>query len=310
MRLLQAALPLAAAQHGVVSRRQLIDAGVGGAAIARAVRGDLLIRCHRGVYAVGHPALTEDGRHLAAVLACGDGAVLSHLSAAVAWRMLSAAAALHVTSPGQRGGALPGIHHHRALVLPADRSTRVGIPLTTPERTIADCAALLQRRPLAAMVDRALRRGLIDADRMCRGLVAGRRGARVLRDVLAERGGQETTRSELERRMLGLVRARGLPAPRVNVFLQDLGYEVDLLWAAQGVVVELDGWRFHAGRVAFEADRRRDADLQARGLAVARFTWKQVAGDPAWVADRLTSLLSRSESVARSERRSDLGANG
>lgn len=274
---------LAARQYGVVSRSQLLAMGIGAGAIDTRLKRHGLHRLHRGVYAVGHLALVPLAREMAAVLACGDGAAVSHRSAAVIWHLLAATEddAIDVTVTRSSGRRRAGLRVHRSTRL---RRTDVrhlrGLPVTTPGRTLIDLADMATDRELERAFHEALTRRLLNA----RSLMAetarfqGRRGvARVKR--LVQQGGPETlTRSEAEERFLALVRAAGLPDPEVNVRIQ--GHEVDFLWRERRLVVEVDGFQFHSSREAFERDRRRDADLQATGLSVLRITWRQIAQEP------------------------------
>ncbi len=259
-------------QHGVVTTAQLAAAGIDRAATMRRARAGRLHRLHRGVYAVGHRALSLEGRCLAAVLACGTGAVLSHRSAAELWEILPPArGAAHVTVPTHAGREKRrGIVVHRSITLGRTSVTeRSGVAVTTPQRTLDD----LRRRLDAELHRRAARRAL-DL-----GLVAA-----------ADLGSEsELTRSRLERRFLALCRRHRLPRPDVNARVGR--YEVDFLWREDSLIAETDGFRYHGTREAFERDRARDATLQARGYRVLRFTASQVEETPAAVVAPLRALL-------------------
>jgi len=240
---------------------------------------------------VGHAALTPRAERLAAVLACGEGAVLSHRSAAVEWGMLleDAVDVIDVTVPHRR--VRPGIRTHRAELRPDDLRVRYGVPLTAPARTLLDIAPALDPRDLVRALERARIDGLLtpeDLDALAR-RAAGRRGARALRALLSD--GPAFTRSEAERALLAPVRRAGLPMPRTNVRVA--GHEVDAFWPAERLVVEVDGYRFHGGRAAFERDRRRDADLQAAGHRAIRVTWEALRCRPEGVVARLAGALAR-----------------
>lgn len=261
---------LAAVQHGVVTREQLYAAGVGRSGVGRRVEDGRLHRVHHGVYAVGHRRLSMEGRWMAAVLACGKGAVLSHHSAAVLWRLLdSADGPVHVslqTTAGRR--RRDGIRIYRRTSL--DRSSvteRRGIPVTAPARTIADLRGTVS----AARLRRAIRQA----------------------EVLGLRTGLDEatapTRSELEDLFLRLCRRHRIPMPEVNVRIA--GREVDFLWRRQRVVAETDGYRFHRGAGAFEDDHDRDLDLRAAGFDVIRFTFRQVTAEPSRVAASIAAEL-------------------
>ena len=285
---------LAARQHGVVSLPQILAAGAGHGAVQRRVRAGRLHRLFPGVFAVGHPAVSPLGRHLAATLACGDDAVLSHRAAAHlhgVWT--SRFAPPEVTIPGTRRRGPAGIRAHRGRLDPADVTTVDGIRVTTVARLLLDLAEGLAVAHLVAVVDRCQARRLYDPDavRAVIGRGAGRRGLRTLtRALMIVRPQDVLTRSELERRALRLLADAGIATPEVN---EKLGrYEVDLLWRDRGLVVELDGREWHDTADAFERDRRRDADLMASGWRVMRLTWRQVVNEPRWVAGRLRAALA------------------
>jgi hypothetical protein len=284
----------AARQFGVASVEQLREAGLDASAIGRRAQGARLHRVHRGVYAVGHPALTRHGEWLAAVLACGPGAVLSHLTAAALWELRpERPGRIHVTVPsraGRRGPAVVALHRPRRF--PADDVTvHLGIPVTTPARTLLDACAGLPRHAVARTVEQAEIRGLLDLERLGAMLAdaRGRRGLAALRAQVARLGEPVVTRSDLEARFLALCDRQALPRPEVNARLGR--FEVDVLWRRARLVVELDGRETHATRAAFERDRARDAELQVAGFRVVRFTYRQVVDDPAGVAATVRALL-------------------
>jgi hypothetical protein len=255
-----------------------------------------LHRIHAGVYAVGHARLTWRGRMVAAVLASGPGAVLSHRSAGIWWGLLplGAAVRIDVSVPRGRRGAT-GVRTHRPRSLDAQDATyHDGIPITSVARTLLDLAATA--RP------RELERALAQAERMQRydgaaiaGVLArsnGHQGAgRLARAAWTE---PALTRSELERRFLDIVDRAALPRPRVNVPLDapDHGrIEVDFHWPKHRLIVETDGEESHGTHQAFTQDRRRDAALAAAGHRVVRFTWRDVTLDTERVERRLRKLL-------------------
>jgi very-short-patch-repair endonuclease len=274
---------LAGRQYGVVSRSQLLSMGIGTGAITTRVRKHYLHRLHRGVYAVGHMALVPLAREMAAVLACGRGAAISHRSAAVVWHLLASTedAEIDVTVPARGRGSRSGLRIHRSRQLsPQDIRHLRGLPVTAPWRTLVDLADTGSDRELERATHEALTRRLVNARRLLADLnrYRGRRGIGRLRKLLEDDESPTITRSEAEERFLALVRVAGLPAPEVNVPLR--GHEVDFLWRDQGLVVEVDGFQFHSTRAAFERDRQRDAELQAAGLRVLRLTWRQVVHSP------------------------------
>jgi very-short-patch-repair endonuclease len=171
--------------------------------------------------------------------------------------------------------------------------SRDGLRLTAPARTVLDLAGLLSDRELERAVNEALVLKLTTHEDLTHTVrrSKGRRGTRSLRALLDRAAGPTFTRSEAEQRLRRLLRGAGLPAPETNVRVGP--YEVDLLWRAELLVVEVDGYAFHSTRFAFERDRARDADLQARGLRVLRFTWRQIVDQPDVVIARVTQLLKR-----------------
>jgi very-short-patch-repair endonuclease len=268
---------LADAQHGVVTRSHLLHAGLTNERIDRLARAGRLHRLYRGVYAVGHRVLTLEGRWMAAVLACGPNAALSHTTAAAARDLRRADSAIHVTVPGRGGRQAPrGITLHRSPTLtPAQVVRYRGIPVTTVARTIIDLAGTVTREELERIVDEADRRRLVD--------FAALRSARspALRAVLRAYD-PAPTRSELERRFLRLCRERGLQRPEVNAVIE--GIEVDFVWRDRRLIVEVDGYAFHRSPADFERDRERDVHLAMRGWTTRRFTWRQVTTRAKWVA--------------------------
>lgn len=263
--------------------------------VQRRLENAHLLRLHRGVYAVGHDRLTREGRWLAAVLAV-PGAVLSHRAAAALHGIRDSDRAADVTTT--RRASARGIVVHGTTVLDAhDVTTRSGIPVTTVARTLVDLASILLPDQIAKLLREADRRGLLDAMALHAALDRtrgrGGDGRRALRAALAEheRFATSLTRSELEDRFLPLLDAHGLPRPRTNHPID--GMQVDACWQQQRLVVELDGWAFHADRHAFQDDRTRTARLMTAGYAVVRFTHADVVGRPAWVADTVRALLAR-----------------
>jgi predicted transcriptional regulator of viral defense system len=285
-------------QHGVVSLRQLEELGLRGSAIRKRVARGSLHRVHRGVFAVGHPLLTVEGRLMAAVLACGPGAVLSHRTAAAHWGISAdATARLDVSSPRRAGRGRPGITVHSGAALkPGDATVREGIPCTTVARTLVDLAGMIDRAALSRACERAEALRLFDGRAVTAQLAraGGRSGAAALRATLADwLAESEFTRNEFERRFLELCSEAGVPRPEVNVWLAlpGEGVEVDFLWPAEGLAVETDSRTHHGTRRAFERDRRRDQRLLVAGFRVARFTWRQVFNRPDEVVATLRALL-------------------
>lgn len=281
---------LAKRQHGLVTRHQLLALGVARGAIDFRLRAGRLHSVHRGVYAVGHASLSQRGVWFAAVLAYGEGTVLSHLGAAALWGLVDPVPRVDVTAPRGRPGR-KGIRLHRATVYPEERAMRHEIPVTSVARTLLDIAELSSERRLRRAYEEADRLGLLRreaVERACeRGV--GRRGLAVLQKLMVEeRTG--ATRSALEDLFVSLCRREQLPTPTVNARL--LGFEVDALWQEQRLVAELDGFAFHHHRAAFERDRARDAALQAAGYRVVRFTHRRLERESDAVAQELRAMLA------------------
>jgi very-short-patch-repair endonuclease len=251
---------------------------------------------HRGVYLVGHSVLANGARELAAVLACGPAAVVSHNTAAYLWQLLPYPAnpgPVNVTIAGRERARRAGIRIHCVQTL-GQRDIRAlhRIPITTPARTLLDLATalppyLLERALAEAQVRRLARRDDL-VEQIERNM--GRPGTRALRRLLDLEGGPAATRSEAERRLLKLIRAADLVSPKVNPRVGR--YEVDFLWSEQRLVVEVDGYAFHSNRRAFEQDRERDATLAAAGYTVLRVTWRQLVGQPQAVVARIAAALA------------------
>jgi predicted transcriptional regulator of viral defense system len=276
----------AARQHGVVSQRQLAAAGVSWEAVRHRVKTGRLTRLHRGVYRVGptHTALTSP---MAAVLACGPTAALSHHAAAALHGITRPRAGpIDVTVRSGQPRSRAGIRVHRATV---EVVTVQGIPVTTVARTLRDLAAELSQRDLQRAVEEAQIQRKLDHASLARAVdrAAGHRGARALRATTSD---VAMTRSEAERRLVELIRRAGLPEPQTNKRIG--GWEVDAVWPAEGLALEVDGFAFHSTREAFERDRLKHADLAAAGWRVSRVTWRQLVDEREAVVARLTRALS------------------
>ena len=279
---------VAGRRHGLVTTRQLLALGLGRNGIALRVAAGRLHRVHRGVFHVGHATLTREARWLAAVLACGDGALLSHASAAALWGIADHDPVLiDVTATGG-GRKVAGIRAHRHRLGDVDRAEHLGIPVTAPGRTLADISYGRPFREVRTRVRRAEYLDLFDI-RATREANA-RRPSRALGQVLRVYELNARSRSELEREFEDLCRRHHLPQPVNNVLVH--GFLVDFLWAPQRVVVETDGWRGHRGRGAFQDDRTRGVELSARGFVVLRFTFADVLDRPGWTARRLRTVLA------------------
>ena len=226
------------------------------------------------------------------MLACGDSAVLSHRSAAVAWALLAGLDGdVDVIVPERGRQRRPGIRVHRSRLQPVEVTRRHGMPVTTPLRTILDLAAVARPAELELAVAEAERRRLATTPNVRKAIEESprRAGMAQLRSFLDRVGGPALTRSAAERELLRLVRAAGLPAPEHNVAAG--GHVVDLMWREQRLVAEVDGYAYHSGRAAFERDRSRDAELLAAGYRVLRVTWRQLVERPEAVVARLAEGL-------------------
>jgi very-short-patch-repair endonuclease len=287
---------LAEKQHGVVSRRQLIDAVVGRLMIQRRLESRRLLPLYRGIYAVGHRRLRREGHWLAAVLAVGPGAVLSHREAAALHELRPAArTSVDVTVAGQR--TVPGLQIHRVRRLGIDDVTRIdGIPVTTVARTLVDLATVVPPHALHKAIEEAERSNRLDVwaieAAMARTRGRNGRGHATVRAALAELVATTTTitRSALEERFLSLLDVHGLPRPQTNQLID--GIEVDAVWRRWRLVAELDGWAFHSTRAAFQRDRDRSNDLTAEGWTVLRFTYADVVERPAVTARRIAQAAT------------------
>lgn len=288
-----AADAIAARQHGLVTRRQLLEAGVSMPVIDRRVQNGRLVPAFRGVYLVG-PLRSARSREMAALLACGPESVLSHESAVSLRELVGprpTGGVVHIALPRGHRRPRPGIRlHHLPTLVESDVSVVDGLRVTTAARTLLDVATRWPSRALERAVADALEREITTIDAL-HGLLArhpGRSGTRRLRILLSGRG-PALTRSELEALFLEKVRRARVPPPRTNVGIG--GYEVDCYWPDARLAVELDGFRYHARRSAFEGDRARDADLAARGIRVVRITWYQLTREPEAVLVRLGGAL-------------------
>jgi len=239
------------------------------------------------------PVAPRRAAEMAATLACGPTAAVSHRSAAALWE---------IAPEGPRGTPVevqvvrharrrPGVRVHRTAGRHPDEVVRLdGIPVTSPARTLFDLAGSGHSRMVERAFARALLRDVTTRDRVAaiRARYAGRSGTALLRKLLGS-GRPARTRSEAEHRFLRLVRSARLPAPQVNVRLGP--YEVDFYWPDRHLAVEIDGFTFHASRTAFERDRERDANLATRGIRVLRFTWRQLTDTRDVVLVRLAQTL-------------------
>jgi very-short-patch-repair endonuclease len=263
---------LAAQQHGVVSGRQLRELGLGYGAIKHRVNAGRLRRLRRAVYLVG-PTLLPLSLEMAAILACGEGAAISHHTAAGIHQLLPHPAQpglIHVTVTGSDRGPKPGIRVHRPAIRRDELTSRHRIPITTPARTILDLAPDLEIAALEQVLAQAHRTNLATVAQLDSLITRypRRPGTPALKTVLQGPGEPKLTRSKSERRMLEAFRRAALPEPGTNASLA--GYEVDFLWVSARLVVEIDGQPFHSARPDRRRDHERDAHLGELGYAVLR----------------------------------------
>ena len=279
---------IAGAEHGVVTRPELLHASISADQIKRRLRVGTLIREYRGVYRVGHRAPSVEARYLAAVRACGAGALLSGRAAGHLLGLLKGPCPPEVTTPTER--RIEGITTRRSRRMDARDATKFrGIPVTTVPRTLVDLAAILSLEELArgwheAGVLHSTTPGQVDA---VLARAPNSRGAAKLRSVL--HGDVRVTLSELERLFLSLLRDEALPLPQTN--RPAGGRRVDCRWPAHRLTVELDSYRYHHSRHAWEQDRRREREARARGDEFRRYTYGDVVEDPPYMLRELRELL-------------------
>ena len=283
---------IAAPQHGVVTHRQLLDLGLGEDAIQYRVRTGRLYRLHRGVYAVGQRPVSPHAHAIAAVLACGAHAALSHSSAATLWGISNRwSSPLEVTA--RTAHRHTGLRVHRSSRLtPRDVTVHFGIPVTSPARTLFDNARRLDDRALARAVNdqrRACYLSLGDLAELLARHPATRATNRLRKQIA--RPDRAPTRSEFEDAFLAFAERYALPEPDVNTRVA--GHEADIFFPAHRLVVELDGYEFHREPDQFESDRDRDADLLAARIATVRVTWERLHLRPAPEASRLHAILAQ-----------------
>lgn len=294
---------LAGGQHGVVSFTQLRQLGLSRQGIQHRVRASRLHPLFPGAFALGHAAIGPHGKLLAATLACGDGTVVSHGTAAELLGLRdSRPESIHVIPPERQSGRkINGIRWHRVPYPDGEEQRAIdSVPCTSPSRTLIDLAGSLGWRSLAAAVERAAILQVLDVTAVFGILERGprRRGAPKLRLILSDWLGTPSPRlrSELEARFLSVVSRASIPQPQCNQRIRAAGHmlEVDFLWPGQKLVVEVDGRSVHDSEIAFERDRDRDRRLTLAGYTVIRFTWAQVTRRPREVRHTLVRLLDGS----------------
>jgi very-short-patch-repair endonuclease len=280
---------LAGGQHGIVEWEQLREAGLSRREIERRVEAGWLVPQHRGVYAVGHTALTYYSHLIAAVYACGPQALASHRSAGKLWGILRGSQPIEVTAPRSRKPKKGFTLHRSRLIHPEDGATIDNIPVTSLARTLVDLADVLSEERLADAVNEAELRQIFDLKPVERVLerLPGRNGRHKLNRVLATyRPVQPVTRSKGERLVYRICEQHGLPRPRVNTWVHS--GEVDFYWPEAGLVLEFDGG-VHQTTRAFYEDRERDRELAAQGIHVVRATDRD---EPAVLAKELQAILA------------------
>jgi very-short-patch-repair endonuclease len=286
---------LASRQHGVVARWQLQRLGMSAKMVDGRIRRGALNVVHRGVYAVGHRSLTIEGRWMAAVLAFGPEAVLSHRSAGQLWGLLPRSPIAPEVTRRKRAEGRPRLTIHRGKLMADEVGVMWGIPVTSVARTMFDLAGMLPEREVERAWNEVevheYRVRLSIPDLLAR--YPGRPGTALL-DRLARGEAVGITRNELEEAFLVLVDRHDLPRPRMNAHLaiRDRFYEIDCLWEDRKVAIELDGGAAHRTRRAFEKDRERDRILTAEGYTTARLTWRQITETPGEIAADLHLILT------------------
>jgi very-short-patch-repair endonuclease len=294
---------LCARQQGVVTLQQLRQLGLGLDAVLRRARTGRLHRVHRGVYSLVPPSLLSvKGRWMAAVLACGPGAVLSHRSAADLHGLRrTARAAIDVTVPGGSHRRHPGIDVHRSARLrPRDVTVVDGIPCTTIARTHLDLAGVVRARQLERTLDQAAAMEVLDVralEEQCDSNPSRAAAARLRRTMQAHHPGRTPTWSELEEAFLALTRSAGLPDPEVNRFIVlpdgEPAIRADFYWPQRRIVVETDGWKTHRTWGSFQRDRRDPLRLTAAGFIPIRTTWATIQREPEFLVSRLLEVFER-----------------
>lgn len=288
------AAAIAAGQHGTITLRQLEACEMTPRMVCRRVERGWLVRAHRGVYRLGG-AQGLRSHEMAAVLACGRGAFVSHLSAAFRRGFLPYPASyerIDVSVVGRKPASRPGIRVHRAgRLVRGDVAVVESIPVSSAARALMEIAAAAPRR-LDDAYDEAIFLKAARPRHVAEILerFAGRPGVAALRALHEAESAGDRSRREGEKRLRSLLASAGLPKFRVNAPIGP--YRVDFLWPERRVIVEMDGFAEHGKRRSFEADRSRDADLQARGYRVIRVTWRQLTQRPYQVIARIAAVLA------------------
>jgi hypothetical protein len=274
---------LAEPQHGHVTRQQLLRMGVSSSEIQHLIENGLLIRVHAGVYALGYRQRTPIAIAAAAALACGDGAVLSHDSAAALYDLRAWPQIPEVTTSVRR--RRPGVLVHRSQTLTqTDISRQYGIPVTTAGRAILDVAGRLSDAELIQIVSDARRAGRLGPTALYRLLGASVRAARLIDPE------QAPSESIFMAMFLLFLKRYRLPIPLIEHWFH--GFRVDAIYPAHRLIIELDSWEFHSNPLQFERDRTRDAVAIAHRHDTLRITWKRMTEHPRQLAAELRALLA------------------
>jgi very-short-patch-repair endonuclease len=288
---------LAQRQYAVVSRTQLLALGMGRRAIVGRLQRGQLHEVFRGVYVVGVRRISRRGRWMAAVLACGEGAVLSHRSAGRLWRILPPAAEWVDVTCSRAEIERKGIRGHRSLLLDDEWLVEGGIPVTSSFRTIFDLAAVAPMREVERAFHEAEVRRLTDRVSLPVLLerYPGRRGTRNLRALLESPEPVGLTRNDFEEAFLALIDAHGVSRPRMNADISVRGrfFQIDALWEREKVAVELDSRSVHGTKKRFESDRQRDRILVAEGWKTFHITWRALHKEATEIIADLTAALGQ-----------------
>jgi predicted transcriptional regulator of viral defense system len=294
---------LAVVQNGVVTHEQLDELGLNDQAVAKRVARGRLHRIHQTVYSLTPRVMTERGKFMAAVLACGPDAVLSHRSAAYLWGLVdSCEGPIDVTAPNRRGRSPDGVAAHRdGSLQPIDKTAVHGVPCMSVARTVLDFAGVAPEWEVRKVVAEAEVLGILDKAEL-RSLLKRsrrRRGVARLRLILDTIHPQtKRTRSELERMFLRMCERASVPEPEVNVWLptpSGARYQADFLWREARLIVETDSRRFHDTDSAFVSDRKRRQQLELARWRVSQCTWEEVEHEPRRLALTVRALIAQGE---------------
>ena len=287
---------VAAAQLGLVTVSQLREVGIGRSATRHRIASGRLHVVLPSVLAVGSPVLQPQGKETAALLSAGDDTVLSHDTAAALWGLAATPSSVAITVIGRHLRSRPGLEVHRVADLDIrDARLHLGFPVTSPARTLIDCAGnpgidrlLNEARALKLVTDSEIYAAM--------GRCPRRKGVAALRGLLAAEKDSGFTRSKAERILKRLVREAGLERPIYNTYVE--GVEADAYWPRVKLVVEVDGHQFHGHYQAFQRDRAKANRLVAAGFVVLRFTWTQLTKQTMMVLATIARTIGRLEAQA------------